>query len=411
MGKPNVVVNESNGNLGRVAPSEDGISALVVSGIAVAGKFALGDVLGPFTSPADAELLGINAAYDTANTCLAYKHISDFYAGAGLGTELYVMVVAKTVVMKDLCDKTMNYAKKMLVAGNGRIRMIGVTRVPDGAYTPTFVDQFEQDLWDAVAKSILLVNEEFDLHRPVSFILEGRNFQGNASSTLNMRAPSTSPNANRTMIVMGNDNAFAVANAYASKYASVGFALGVAAGKQVQRNIGRVKDGRLELLGFGTPGFSNGAAYNTLTETNTDSLHDHGFVFFRTHTGLTGTFFNDDCVAAKSEDDYSSFSAGRTMDKVKRITRNVFLQELLDDIELDPVTGRLATSTVKYYQSAVEEDVNKEMTAKKEIVRIVAFADPNQNVTSTNKVAIDVKIRRKGMVNDIEATLEFEATT
>jgi hypothetical protein len=409
MAKPDVTVPQSNGNLGRVAPAQDGISALVVSGIAVAGKFALGDVLGPFTSPADAILLGIDAAYDTTNTCLAYKHILDFYDGAGLGTELYVMVVAKTVTMTQASDKANTYAKKLLVAGNGRIRLLGITRCPDGAYTPTYADQFEQDLWDAIDKLILLRIEEYNLHRPVSFMIEGRNFQGNASSSLNMRDVTATPNANRVLVVMGNDNDFVVANAYASKYSSVGFALGIKAGRPVQRNLGRVKDGRLELKGFGTPGFSNGAAYDTLTETNTDSLHDHGFVFFRKHTGLTGTYFNDDCVAVPLTDDYSSFSAGCTMDKVARIARQVYLDELLDDIELDPSTGKLAVSTIKYFQSAVEEEVNRQMTANKEIVRISAYADPNQNVTATDQVKIEIAVRRKGMAKDIKATLGFEA--
>lgn len=411
MGKPDVIVNQSNGNLGRTSPSEDGISALVVSGIAVSGQFALGDVLGPFTSPMDAEAKGITAAYDLANTCLAHKHISDFYAGAGLGTELYVMVVAKTILMKDICDKANAYAKKLLVTGNGRIRLIGITRCPDGAYTPTYTTQFEQDLWDAIAKSVLLRNEEYALHRPVSFMIEGRDFQGNASTSLNMRDTTVSPNANRTMIVVGNDNDFVVANAYASKYASVGFALGVAAFNPVQRNIGRVKNGRLELLGFGTPGFSNGAAYNTLTETNTDSLHDHGYVFFRKHSGRTGTYFNDDSVATPLTDDYSSFSAGRTMDKAARITRDIYVEEILDDIELDPATGRLPAVTIKAYQGNVETEINNQMTNKKEIVRVSAFADPTQNVTATDKVVIGIKIRRKGIAKDIEATLAYEVTT
>lgn len=407
MGKPDVTVIQSNGNLGRVAPSADGVSALVVSGIAVGGQFALGDVLGPFTSPADAELKGITAAYDATNTCLAYKHISDFYETAGLGTELYVMVVAKTVTMTDLCDKTMTYAKKLLSTTGGKIFMIGITRCPDGAYVPTYTDQFEADLWTAVTKAGALRVEEYDLHRPVSFILEGRNFQGNASSTKDLRDVA-GPLQNRVAIAMGSDMDFIADNAYASKYANVGYVLGQFAGRPVQRNIGRVKDGKLSIT---NAGFSNGAAYDTLTETNTDSLHDHGYIFMRKHSGIDGFFFNDDPVATKITDDYSSFSAGRTMDKVARITRQVYLQELLDDIELDPTTGKLAVSTVKAYQGAVESEINLQMTSKKEIVRVTAFCDPNQNVTATDQVKIDVKVRRKGMAKDIEATLAFEATT
>lgn len=407
MGKPNVTTPQTNGNTARVAPSEDGISALIVSGIAISGTVVLGDVLGPFTSLADAEALGITALYDTTNTCLAHKHISDFYDGAGNGAELYVMVVAKTITMKDLCDKANAYAKKLLVAGDGNIRLIGVTRCPDVGYIPTYTGQFEQDLIDAIGKAQLLRIEEYSLFRPVSFILEGRNFQGNASSSLNMRDPVAGPNANRVMVVMGNDADFVAANAYASKYASAGFALGVAAAQPVQRNIGRIRNGRLELLGFGKPGFSNGAAYNSLTETQTDALHDHGFVFFRKIAGKAGTFFNDDSMACPLTDDYPSLAAGRVMDKVARITRTVYVEELLDDIEIDPDLGTLAGSTIKDYQDKVEEAINENMTNKKEIMRVAAVADPEQNVAATDEVSVEIEISRKGTARNIKATLSY----
>lgn len=411
MGKPNVTTEQSNGNLGRTAPSEDGVSALVVSGIAVSGQFALGDVLGPFTSLADAEAKGITAAYDVTNTCLAHKHISDFYDGAGNGTELYVMVVAKTITMTQMATKSSAYAKSLLTAADGKIKLLGITRCPDAGYTPTYANQFEQDLWDAIVQLILLRNEEYSLHRPASFFIEGRNFQGNASSSLDLRSASLGPNANRVHVVMGNDATFVAANSYASKYASVGFAMGIAAGGPVQRNIGRVKSGRLELKGFGTPGFSNGAAYNTLTETNTDSLHDHGYIFFRKHVGKAGTFFNDDSAACPVTDDYSSLAAGRVMDKISRITRNVYVEELLDEIDLDPITGKMDAAQIKYYQETVRTEVNLQMTAKGELTAVFPYADPNQNVSTSDEVAIEIEARRKGTARNIKATLAYKAQT
>ena len=54
-GLPRVTTALGNGNLGKVQASEDGIALLIVSGIAVSGKFALGDVQGPFTSLKGAE--------------------------------------------------------------------------------------------------------------------------------------------------------------------------------------------------------------------------------------------------------------------------------------------------------------------------------------------------------------------
>ncbi len=413
--KPDVNIIETNGNLGRVAPAEDGTSLLLASGAAVSGQFALGDVMGPFTSLADAEAKGLTAAYDTANRSFAHQHISDFFAMLDLmgakGTELYVQINANSVTMTDMCDKTLTYAKTALSQGNRKIKLVGVTRVPDAAYITgiTYTGQFDTDVSNAIPKAKALVIEEFGLHRPVSFIIEGRDFQGNASSTTNLR-DLAGPNANRVSIMMGNDNDIAAAQSIVakSKYASVGLMLGKAAAIAVQRNIGRVKDGDLLIT---NAGYSNGAAVDTLTETNTDSLHDHGYVFFRRHTGKAGFFFNDDNCACPITDDYSGLAAGRTMDKVARIARQVFLEDLLDNIDLDPATGRLDVATCKYYQGEVEKEVNAQMTNNGEIVRVVAYVDPNQNVTITDKLSIQINIRRKGTARDIEAKLAFEATT
>lgn len=404
MSRPSVTIIEENGALGRTAPSADGISGLIVSGVAVSGQFALGDILGPFFSPQDAIDKGITAAYDTTNTCLAYKNIADFYDYAGLGTELYVQVVAKTVVMTDLADKALTYAKKMLVHAAGKIKLLGISRVPDGAYTPSYSEGFDGDLWTAVTKAKALIAEEFALYRPVSVIFEGRDFQGSASATKDLRSASGLL-ANRVGIMMGADYDYATANAHAAKYAAVGIALGKLAGIAVQRNIGRVKDGDLGIL---SAGFSNGAKYNTLTETNLDSLHDHGYMFMLQHAGKSGFFFNDDPTASPITDDYSSISRGRTMDKAARITRAVYLEELNDDVELDPATGKLAASTIKHYQGEVEKQINLQMTSLKEIVKATAFVNPDQNVLSTDKIVTTLRIMPKAISKEIEATLSFE---
>lgn len=406
MSFPKVTTSLANGNLGRVAPSDDGICGLIATGVAVGGQFALGDILGPFTSLQDAEDKGIDEAYDSTNTCMAWRHIKDFYDQAGNGTKLYVMIVAKTVTMTQMCDKANNYVKKLVSQTGGNIRMVGVTRIPDGGYSPTFSEQFEQDLMDAITKADELIGEERDLYRPISIIIEGRNFQGTASSARDMRHASTGPNANRVAIMIGSDYDVSSAASHANKYAAVGYALGRAAGIPVQRNIGRVKDGD---VGITQAGFSNNAKAETLTEAQQETLHDRGYIFFRKHTGKAGYFFNDDPVTAPITSDYSSLSAGRTMDKAARITRAVYLEELLDDLMLDPDTGKLDPSVAKNYESIVEDEINRQMTAQGEIVRVSVYVDPDQNVVEQDKVTAEVNIRRKGMSKEIVATLAFEA--
>lgn len=406
-----VTINLSNNNLGKRSTSEDGISLLVVTGVAVAGKFALGDIL-TFNSIADAEAKGINAAYDTTNTCMAYQHIKDFYEEAELlgvkGIKLYVQVLAKTVTMAQMVDKTsLTNAAKVLndATVNGSVRLVGITRIPDGAYTPTYSGEFEADLATAITNAQALGVDQFEKFRPVRILLEGRNFQGSPSSARDLRDSGTGGNSNRAYVVAGSDYTVASAKAENAKYAAVGKVLGRAAAIQVQRNIGRVKDGKLSIT---QAGLSNGSSITSFTDANLKTLADKGYIVFRTYTGKAGFFVFDDPAACPATDDYSTLALGRVIDKAARITRSVYVEELMDDVELNPDTGKLSASTIKSYQEKVEKEINLQMTSTKEIVKVTAYVDPDQNVISTDEINIELTILPKGYSKAIIVTLGYE---
>lgn len=409
--RPDVIVEQTNGNLGRSSATGDSISALIVTGVAVANQFALGDVLGPFKSPEDAEALGIDAAYDQTNKMLAYKHISDFYEAAGKGTDLYVMVVADTVKMSDLVDKTQNYAAKLLSLEKGKVKQIAVARIPDAASyaAPVYDGQFHDDIIAAIPKAQALYDYEFEAprHRPVQILLEGYDFQGNASLSKNLR--DLGGNYNRVSVVALADNDVSQTVIGASdkpyeKYAAVGYVLGLVAANPVQRNIGRVKNGKIAIT---NAGLSNGAAMDTFTETNLNALHENGYIFAWEHSQKAGYFINDDHVCTPIEDDYAYIHRGRPADKVSRLIRVVYLEELLDDIEIDPTSGKLPVSVVKSFESSLETVVNRQMTSQGELSGFDAYVNPDQNVLSTDKLEVEANIVPKGMARIIKVTQSY----
>jgi hypothetical protein len=408
---PNVTINQTNGNLGRGAGSDDGISLLVVSGVANAPDFILNDVIGPFKSLAQFEALGITEEYDVTNSCLAHRHIKDFYSEAGKGVELYVMVVALTVEMADIADttNTTTGAKKALLASGGRIRLLGVSRVPDGTYVPAYTDQLDADVTDAMDNAQELVAAERTAFRPLQVLIEGLDWQGNVSSTLDLRDPDDGPNANRVSLVIGQD--LDVANDTANlqpQYASVGKALGRAAKIAVHRNIGRVKDGAL--VDVVRAGYSNNLAAGTYSDAELTTLNDKGYIFLRSHTGKAGWFFNDDHTACPITDDYAYISKGRPADKVSRIARNVYIEEILNDLEIDSDTGKLAASTCKHFEGLVEKGVNDQMTSKGELTAVSAFCDADVNVIQTDTVTIEINIVPRGMSRQIVVTQGYALT-
>jgi hypothetical protein len=406
---PNVNITQTNGNLGRSAGSDDGISLLVVTGIAVA-PWALNDVLFVKSLP-EAEALGIDAQYDIDNACLAHKHIEDFYSEAGRGAKLYIMVVADTTVMADMADTAniTNGAKKALLAAAGAIRLVGITRVPDGAYTPTYADQLDTDVTDAITNAQALAVAEFASFRPCQILIEGRDWQGNAGSSLNLRDEITGLNANRVSLVIGQDTDVANDTDNAQpNYACVGKALGRLAKIAVHRNIGRVKDGAL--VGIVNAGFSDNSIVGDMADADLESLNDKGYIYLRSHTGKAGWFFNDDHAACPVTDDYAYIGRGRAADKVSRIARNVYVEEILNDLEIDADTGKLAASTCKHFESLVESEVRNQMTSKGELTAISAFCDADTNVIQTDTVTIEIDIVPRGIARQIVVTQAYALT-
>ncbi len=403
---PNVTITQTDGNTGRKAPSLDGVTGLMLSGVAVGGQFALNDVLGPFFSVEDAEAKGITAAYDSTNTCMAWRHIKDFFVEAGNGRELYVMVVAKTVTLAQQADdtNTSTGAKKMLLALGGRIRLLGLTRIPQVGYAPTYANQLDTDITTAGANAKTLYENEFTAYRPVQIVIEGRDWQGNASSSLNLRDSVAGLNATRVSIFIGQDTTLTTTYTWATKYAAVGMYLGRMARIPVQRSTGRVKDGKFNVV---TPGFSNNALIGTLTDTQLNTLNDFGYVYFRNHTGKVGAFVNNDHNACPIQSDYAYTRRSRPADKVSRIARVVYVEEILNDLDVNPDTGFLEPSTCKHFEAEVESEVAIQMIREGELSGIAAYCAVDQNVISTDTVAIEINIVPKGISQQITVTQSY----
>lgn len=407
MSLPKTTVTLGNNTLGRIGATEDGTSALILSGIAVSGKFALGDVLGPIVQLKDAEALGIDEAYDTANSTIAWKHVKDFYAEAPAGTKLYLMVVAMTQTLTTTATgATANGVTKLIETAAGNIKLLGLTFTPSGSYTPTFTDQLEADLWTALPALLATWNTQFGYKRPFRALVEGRNFQGTLASLKNLKDAASSPNVNVAGVVISNDYDYGSGSGVQSKYASVGAALGRAAASKVNRNIGRVKSG--QVLSIATAGISNGTKMSAVSSAQQESLDSFGYIFLRTHTGKSGYFWNDDHMACVATDDYAQLSLGRAIDKAVRIVHLVNTEEILDEIAVDPSTGKMDVAAVKHYQVILENALNAQMTANQEVSGVSVYVDPDQNVVSTSKLSEVVKIVPTATGREIATTVEYD---
>lgn len=395
MALPNVEINVANGALGQVAPSEDGVAGLLFTGVAD-DPFALATSYQIFSTD-EARALGLDEDYDFANSLNVFKAIKDFYQEAGEGSELWLHGVAKTNTMATICDVANNVAKKLLNDAGGRIKLLAVTRVPDGAYTPVYAGQLDPDVMAAAAK-IQGLYAAFKLEfKPFRAFLDGRDFQGTTGSLTNLKASAY----NSVAVVLSTDIS-------GSKNAAIGLALGRAAANKVQRKISRVKDGDLGIQAAFFTGQTTDLS--TLTTSQLGVAHDLGYIVFRKFPNKNGYFFSGDHTATADSDDYSSFARGRIIDKAIRITQLTYVNEIEDDLETG-AGGTLNPAVSKGYQSLITNALNSSFNRPgedKEVSAIDAFLDPTQNVVSTNTVAVTVRIRPKGYSTDIVVDLGFE---
>lgn len=384
---PNVNINIVGGGLGRIVARPDGVAGLVLSGVAVASTLDLNTAYRVY-SLKQAEDLGLDAAYDLTNTTRAWSHIRDFYEQAGEGAELWIMVTANTETL------TQNVARATALsqASGGNLRLLGITRSPGAGYTPTIANGWDDDCDNAIAAAKTLAGTLSAAYTPLSFLIEGRHIGAAYASLVDQRA--SSAGARYVSPVIGDYES--------GDGAYVGLVLGRLAAVPVQRSIGRVRDGNM----------NKGKAYIgtvdavTIPEAALGTLHDGGYILSRRFAGLDGWFFNGDENVDAADSDFFTIARTRTIEKARLIAYHALLQYLLDEIDVDPQSGKLAPAIVADMQAAVNQQLSI-METEGNVVEARLIIDPNQNVLSTDKVTATVRVIPVGVARAIEATVSY----
>lgn len=389
MALPSVTIQVQTGALGIVAPGEDGICGIVLNGVAATG-LALGVSHQGFGLD-EFEALGITEAYDTTNTVKVWRTLKEYYDAAGDGAELWIMLVSQATNATSILDKTQSFAKKLLDDSGGKIRLLAVARNPAPGYTPTTTThQIDADVVNALTTGQALADDMQAAFRPFHCIIEGYAFTGTTSTLVDLHTY-TKPNMS---VLIGNSESGA--------RATIGTLLGRLAADPVQRNPGRVKSGSLPILaayiGTATLESNEGAA---------TAIHNKGFITLRKFTGKAGYYFSDDPTAVAATNDLSSLARVRVIGKAIRIAYSTYVEEILDEVEINPTNGKISAVKAKYYQSLIQRAVDTAMTANGEISGFTAFVDPAQNVLSTGEICMEARIVPVGYAKDILIKLGF----
>lgn len=382
---PTVNIILGTGGLGQVAGTSDSVAGLLLTGKAVTGKLELNRHY-QLSSTRDLKTLGI----DPATNPLADKEIKAFYAEAGEGAELHLLIASEATTLTALCDPADGSPLcKLTDAAGGRLRLVGVNKLPPAEYEAETTQGIDADAITASAKAQQAAESYATQIRPFRLLLPAPAWTGTTES---LYKPAES-SYNRVGFVLASDDT-------ASHTAAVGLVLGRAARMEVQQNIGRVKSGAIAANGYFTSG-DDYLSKSGLAET----LHDAGYIFFMNYPTKNGCYLNGDGMAAPAADDYSTLSLGRVIDKAVVITYSTYISEILDNIRVDD-KGALPAGICKNFEGMIENAVNA--TMGNQISRFTAYVNPAQNILSSGKLTIDCKLVPLGILREIQVNLAFE---
>lgn len=392
---PNVKIDYGNGALGQAIASADGLLCLIVVGaVAIADKFDLAKTYA-LRKSGDLDNLGITSD----NNPEMYKLVKDFYTEATEGIKVHIIGYPDTLKMSDVLDYDKPYARKIIEALNGEVRGLFITARTGSK--PKITKGFDADLEAAKLNAETLGDWATKVrHAPIFVIIDGLSFSGDPEAVEDMRKQ----NYNRVGVVVG-------AGAPGSANQAIGLIAGRVAISPVQRNIGRVADGALNVLAMY-------AGDKPVEVVDVETLHDKGYITFRTFTGMSGYYISDDPLATKATDDYNQLTRRRVIDKAYRIAYAVLIEKLLDEIPVKS-DGTMIETYARSFELAVENAIVTNMTANGELSTdpsdstdrgVKCIVDRTVNVLATNKVEVELRVRPHGYGKFINVLLGFTVT-
>lgn len=395
--KPKITIGFNNGVIGAVTPLDTGVFAIVASATSVTDGFQLGKSY-QIKSTKDLADLKIT---NIENHRL-HKAILEFYAECGEGQELWIYGMPKTTTVSSWFTPVAGIApiENLLTDAKGKIR--GIFTVYDPTVAPTVTNGMDADVLVAAEKAELLFkNYTAAKYAPFFTVLEGYAFDGDKVTLPNLKTETY----NSVGILIGDTESFA--GTTSSKGAAVGVLAGRLAAYPVRVNPGKVANGALAAKTF----FIKDKAVESY---DTESLYDKGYITFTTHQSKAGYFFMDANTACAISDDYHYITNRRTINEAFRFTYIAALEFLLDEVPINP-DGTIDAIYAKTVEATVERVISTNMgddlarsTADDRDLGVQCSVDPAQNIVSTSKLEIAVKVRPYATNRWINVLLGFD---
>lgn len=387
--------------LGARSASSQNITGIVFGGVVPdTGTYtALGTTV-ELIQAKDADALGLTAAYDAAKKVLVRHHIDEYFRLNPNGN-LFIMIVAQTVTLAQMCTLANPYVKKLINDSGKKVKDVGVVRNPATGYTSTLTNGLDADVLTAVPLAQLLVEDFITQNVYLDHVwIEGRELNGAYSAIKDLR---TMDSAN-VRVVVSQDSVIAALDPLYAKYASIGTALGMNGIRRVMEDLGSInvldnpdKSVDKYTLNNGVvweaPAVSSGALTSSLTPAEIKLLQDKGYIFADVYPSYEGVFFNKGNACTAIDSDFAYGTRMRVWNKAARLAVKKFIPKYNSIVATE--NNKITPITISDW----ERDINNSRNGIGTMVRdgecksSNVFIDPNLEVDpNETEVVVNMEI-------------------
>jgi len=195
----------------------------------------------------------------------------------------------------------------------------------------------------------------------------------------------------------------------------IGAALAALAYAKVHESIGWV--GKFDISGateLQTLALADGTLISTLTDAALSAVADDGYLIAVKRL-VSGSYFYDSPTAEAATSDFAYIETNRTIAKAKRLLLQSFAPLQNSPLYVNATTGKLSEQTIATFEAKGIQALNTmaqagEISVDDQTGRIPTNSiqiNPDQNVLSTSKIVILIRLVPVGVARVIEVSLSF----
>lgn len=407
---------KGDGATGAKGATDDNIEGLVMGGVVVAGKYPTLGVSEKLIQPSDADALGFNAAYDANNKVLVRYHIDEFFALNPAGT-LWIMIVAQTTTMAQMCDKSLPYVQKLVSDSGNKVKIIGCVRNPAVGYTATITDGVDADVLNAIPKAQQLMDDWASRNILIdNIVIEGRELSAVAADWKDFRTMA----APGVHVCGMQDKDVANLDALYAKHAAVGTSLGGLGVRRVEEDLGSVNSENNPVKGtenfpindaatgrWLNPALSSGILTKDLTEPEVTALKAQAIIFADSYPDYDGVYFSGSPTCTDIGSDFAFGVATRVWNKAGRIVIKKLTPKINSKVET--ADGKIKATTLAGWEADVKDGANglTSLVSNGHATNVDLTISPDQDALADSEVEVDIAVTPFAYARTVKGKLGF----